>query len=183
MSQYKVASRFTYDDNRTFVREHVLVAEKMLGRKLNNGEVVHHKDRNKSNNDPSNLMIFASKADHSAYHKGLDIHYDGELWHAIKQEHMLICEYCGSLFTSSYRRHNYKHTYCSKQCANYAQMKAKRLTKEELLHLIKSYNGNLCAVGRELGITDNSVRKRCKTLGLPTKSSYYYESFYIKQES
>ena len=32
------------------VREHRLVMEKMIGRYLERGEVVHHKDRNKSNN-------------------------------------------------------------------------------------------------------------------------------------
>lgn len=48
---------------------HRVVAEKMLGRHLEKGEVVHHIDRNKWNNHPINLMIFRSQAEHAAWHK------------------------------------------------------------------------------------------------------------------
>lgn len=48
--------------------EHRVVAEIMLGRPLMKGEVVHHKDGNKRNNNPSNLMIFKSQADHARFH-------------------------------------------------------------------------------------------------------------------
>ena len=37
--------------------EHRVVAEKMLGRPLRKGEIVHHQDHNKHNNDPSNLEV------------------------------------------------------------------------------------------------------------------------------
>jgi len=37
--------------------EHRVVAEKMLGRPLRRGEVVHHTDGDKLNNDPSNLVV------------------------------------------------------------------------------------------------------------------------------
>lgn len=37
------------------------------------GHVVHHKDGNQRNNDRSNLMVFASQADHLAYHHGRTI--------------------------------------------------------------------------------------------------------------
>ena len=48
--------------------EHRIVAEKMLGRPLQEGEVVHHKDGNKRNNAPENLEIFASQAEHARWH-------------------------------------------------------------------------------------------------------------------
>ena len=51
---------------------HRVAAEKKLGRKLKKGEVVHHVDFNGMNNDPSNLMIFKSNADHSKYHANLN---------------------------------------------------------------------------------------------------------------
>ena len=55
---------------KTFGRHtHRIVAEQMLGRPLKKGEVVHHIDRNKRNNDPSNLMVFKSQADHAAWHQ------------------------------------------------------------------------------------------------------------------
>lgn len=48
---------------------HRIVAEEMLGRPLKPGEVAHHIDRNKRNNNPENLMVFANQAEHAAWHK------------------------------------------------------------------------------------------------------------------
>ncbi len=53
---------------------HRIVAEQILGRPLRSGEVVHHKDGNKRNNDPSNLVVFASAAEHARYHMLLKYH-------------------------------------------------------------------------------------------------------------
>jgi len=48
--------------------EHRIVAEKILGRPLKKGEIVHHKDNNKFNNDPLNLMVM-SQSEHIKIHK------------------------------------------------------------------------------------------------------------------
>ncbi|SDH25414.1 HNH endonuclease [Nitrosomonas sp. Nm132] len=45
------------EDRKSRRYEHVLIAEKAIGRKLRKGEVVHHIDCDKTNNNPSNLMI------------------------------------------------------------------------------------------------------------------------------
>lgn len=50
-----------------YVWEHVLVVEKELGRYLEPDEVVHHIDRRKDNNDPSNLLVLTKKQ-HCALH-------------------------------------------------------------------------------------------------------------------
>lgn len=47
---------------------HRLVAESVIGRPLMAGEVVHHIDGDKRNNNPENLMVFASQAEHAAWH-------------------------------------------------------------------------------------------------------------------
>lgn len=48
------------------IREHRLVMENELGRYLHPDEVVHHKDDDKTNNDPSNLELFSSNGEHLA---------------------------------------------------------------------------------------------------------------------
>lgn len=57
---------------KTYVKEngrhqHRVVMERVLGRKLRKGEIVHHIDRNKKNNDPKNLAVM-SQADHCRVH-------------------------------------------------------------------------------------------------------------------
>ena len=44
-------------------------AEKKLGRSLRSGEVVHHKNRDKGDNRPSNLWVFGSQKKHTRAHK------------------------------------------------------------------------------------------------------------------
>ena len=61
------AEKDTYE--KTFGRHtHRIVAEEKIGRPLKPGEVVHHIDGNKRNNNPENLMVFASQALHRKWH-------------------------------------------------------------------------------------------------------------------
>ena len=53
----------------TRIEEHRLVATEKIGRKLLPNEVVHHKDHNRKNNDPSNLAVM-TKTEHDALHAG-----------------------------------------------------------------------------------------------------------------
>lgn len=53
-----------------YQKEHKLVAEEMLNRKLEKGEVVHHIDGQKTNNDPNNLWV-TSSAKHRQAHNSL----------------------------------------------------------------------------------------------------------------
>lgn len=48
--------------------EHRVVAEGILGRPLGSSEIVHHKDENKLNNDPTNLEVLESQAAHARLH-------------------------------------------------------------------------------------------------------------------
>ena len=51
-------------NHRGYVREHRLVAEQMLGRYLEPGEVVHHKNAVRDDNRPENLEVFPNNGLH-----------------------------------------------------------------------------------------------------------------------
>lgn len=56
-----------------YVREHIRVMELAIGRRLFPGEVVHHKDHDRTNNALSNLEIQRA-GEHSREHRLLDTH-------------------------------------------------------------------------------------------------------------
>lgn len=53
--------------NNVLVREHILIMEKRLGRKLKSDEVVHHIDGNGLNNNINNLEVM-TKREHQITH-------------------------------------------------------------------------------------------------------------------
>lgn len=57
------------------------------------------------------------------------------------------------------------------ECYAISQRRCERPSKEELYE--KILNSNFAAVGREYGVSDNTIRKWCKAYGLPTKASEY----------
>lgn len=51
-------------------KQHKLILENKIGRKLKKNEVTHHLDENKSNNNPSNLIVL-TKSEHRCIHNYL----------------------------------------------------------------------------------------------------------------
>ena len=74
-----------YGRKNGYVYEHRLIVESIIGRVLLPSEETHHRDRNKTNNDPRNLMAFANKTAHRKFERGLhvdssDIVFDGRAY-------------------------------------------------------------------------------------------------------
>lgn len=55
-------------DVKGYVFEHIVVAEKHIGRSIAKGEEIHHADFNKQNNSPDNLIVCANHAEHMVHH-------------------------------------------------------------------------------------------------------------------
>ena len=147
---------------------HMIVAEQKLGRRLLPEEVVHHRDLNKLNNNPDNLMIFASNGDHTRFHlygcneSLLSLNSDG-VYVCEEQKH--YCIDCGIEIT-------YKGTRC-KDCYAMHRRKVERPSIEELFNMLNKNNGNFTRVAKYYGVSDNAVRKWCKSYKLPSKSKDY----------
>lgn len=72
--RYRQVYRPDLDDTTKsgWMMEHRVVMADVLGRRLTPVEVVHHKDHDGTNNDPSNLELCASQGEHLAKHHSLD---------------------------------------------------------------------------------------------------------------
>jgi hypothetical protein len=57
---------------KSYRKEHFLVMEKAIGRRLSRVEVVHHIDLDKQNSSLSNLVLLANESAHRAVHNSLD---------------------------------------------------------------------------------------------------------------
>lgn len=61
-----------YIGPKKYRKEHFLVIEKDIGRKLKSGEVIHHIDVDKQNNKIENLDLLANESEHQKVHNSLD---------------------------------------------------------------------------------------------------------------
>jgi len=150
-----------------YMYEHIAIAEEILHRPLDSSEVVHHIDENTKNNDKSNLLIFCSNAEHTAFHhtheRDIDlICTDANTVHVVVHPEMYTCAYCGIVFSSTWGNRQHTHAFCSGECAAlYCRRVIDRPSKESLRTELCTL-GSFCAVGRKYGVSDNAIRKWMK---------------------
>lgn len=95
--------------SKRYITEHILVAERALGKALPRGVVIHHVDEDRTNNAPSNLVV----CENSAYHSFL--HARARAYRATgnaKSQHCVFCKQWGlNLVVTARRAHSY-HAAC-----------------------------------------------------------------------
>lgn len=123
------------------VYHHRHVASLKIGRWLESHEHVHHIDENKANNDPDNLEIM-SHADHARLHTG-------------SKKIQNTCTVCFVNFETTETK---QRVYCSAGCFQKSQERIKWPDYNTLTKMVE--DSNFSAVGRQLGVSDNAVRKR-----------------------
>ena len=151
-----------YATKKGLIQEHRLIAEEIVKRHLNPEEIVHHIDGNTINNKVSNLMVFATANEHSAFHLGSPAwSNDGIIWHSSKIIHVKKCQYCGKLYITKESSHKKisNSKYCSKTCSDKSKY-AKNIERiSEIIELVKENNGNFSAAARVLGVTSSGLSK------------------------
>ena len=108
---------------------HVLVAEKALGKPLPAGAAVHHWDENRSNNDPSNLLICPSNAYHRLIHQRM------KAFDSCGNANWRKCYFCQQYSDPKLMEsngHGFKHTECRREAT---RAKAKKRKEATYVHL------------------------------------------------
>lgn len=137
---------------KVYVHRHA--AMQSIGRLLKSEEYVHHKDGNKTNNDPSNLEILSSK-DHGKIHMPV-----------VKEKN---CKGCGLLFKPKDNRRQYCSTLCSDEIYN----RSKKPPEEILRSLIEKHS--ITAIAAQFGVSRTSVTRWKKSLIVISPSSSIVE--------
>ena len=156
---YKIDPGSPYANSQGKVYQHHEVMCNHIGRTLEPGECVHHIDRDRANNDLSNLMLLTN-SEHAQLHAKEDMR-------ALTRK-QYTCEHCANIFEAPERDNR---RFCSKSCAASSRKKFNP-SKEELTKLI--WDMPTTEVAKLFGVSDNAVAKRCKTLGISKPPRGYW---------
>lgn len=90
----------------------------------------------------------------------------------IVNKQKFYCKNCGSEITS-------KAKLCV-ECSRLLSRKVDRPDANTLFEYLKSINGNFLEAGRHFGVSDNAVRKWCKSYNIPSTSAEYKKNKKLK---
>lgn len=143
------------------VMEHVYVMSMHIGRKLEKNECVHHIDRDRTNNDISNLVLMTI-SEHARLHA-----FEDRGVYFIPEDR--VCKNCNNV----YQCHpDSDRSYCSSKCFSDNNIKF-NISKEDLLVMV--WEMPTTKVAEILGVSDVAVAKRCKKFGIPKPPRGYWE--------
>lgn len=165
---YCIDKESPYANKQGKVYQHHYIICELIGRKLEPDECVHHIDRDRANNDPSNLLLL-TKSEHSKLHQFEDNGY-------IYIEDLRECVLCGNTFTVSSTS---TQSFCSVRCSS---VSARRfdVTREELEDLAWKYPTT--KIAEMFKVSDVAISKRCKLMGIKKPARGYWAKVYAKQE-
>lgn len=155
-----------------YVYEHIVVAERYLGRVMVDTEVVHHLDLDRSNNSYSNLLVL-DRSQHGKLHNWLD--RGAPMTKVIGENRLnsgnaksniepLYCVICGITLQDKQIKT------CSMECDRKLRdrpmgNRTKPIpSKDELIELL--INNSMVSVGRMYNVSGNAVKKWMKRYGL-----------------
>lgn len=139
------------DNWKGYVYEHIVIAEEDYSRKIENDEEVHHLDFNRSNNNPSNLIILSERS-----HKKLHSFIKQQSNTSVIDEDCKRCYICNKPLKLQQR------FFCSRKCF-LIENKSKLDTISLNEILFKLTKNSMVTVAKEYNISDNGLRKFLKT--------------------
>lgn len=152
---YKIFNT-TINMKRKNFKVHRLVAEAFCKGFSEEKNEVNHIDGKKDNNIYTNLE-WSSRAENMSHAResGLITFSERTVYH-------YDCSVCCKKFSS----HDSRRVFCSQECSEKNRRKVKeRPFKQELLKLLKS--NSIVSISKIYGVSDNAVRKWCKSYELP----------------
>lgn len=150
MGRYKMVYRPDHPraNKNGYVENRILIAENILGRYLNNDEVIWQKNVNPRDDRKENLLIFNNRFERSNVFNN-----------RVNNRVFYICKICKKeIFGKS------KLNIC-KDCYKQISHSTKRPPKIELENAL--YHKSILSIGNIYGVSDNTIRKWLKYYNLP----------------
>jgi hypothetical protein len=151
-----------------YIYEHIYIAEHELGREIRQDEVVHHLDLCRDHNWAGNLLVLPN-SEHVKLHSWIE---DNNIKPIQKENKNTYCKRCGKVLKTS------NEEYCSLSCSNKNRGDSPKYRKvlnrpdKETLNTIISSGRSLVSIGKDYGVSDNTIRKWAKNYGIETRKSF-----------